>query len=286
MKNNFSIFKENFHKTFTLIARSVFLQERTWIFNIFIPVILIFTVIFLFGRYNATYLVLPPQIMSLFLITSLFASLFMSIILIEMKYSQILQRMKMVNIDAKNLMLGIVVNTIILSICNLIISFLAVWMLCIVFKQEAFNNIWNLYYWNWIWNFTINIFLTILSVSIFLFVIDLINKKNLSKVINIILFLSIILFSDIVIPSFVTSSSKVITSLGYINVFKYISWLSLLINSFAFIDYEGGIQQIVQGNLENKMIFINSIYFCFILPIVLIPIFYYLDIKLFKWKGN
>ncbi|WP_342258510.1 hypothetical protein [Spiroplasma endosymbiont of Dioctria linearis] len=280
--SNFKIGVSNFKKTISIITSLSLRNERAWI--IISASSLIITIICFIGytNYSNTFELLPPQMTSLFLIPSFVTGAYFSSMLFSWKDTSLIKRLKFIGTKPYDIILSIIICSTCFTFAAELLNILIVYLISKVQFKISFNYLGNLFWWNWVWFIFVSILIQITVFSSCVIIMNLFNSKNIQAVVPILIIIFYLIMSDVIIPSFISTRSWFITFLGYMSITKYMVWILLITASFTFVDFRGGIKQIISD--DHSYTFITNIYVLVVISIILVSILTYLSIKLFKWK--
>ncbi len=280
--SNFKIGVSNFKRTISIITSLSLRNERAWI--IIFASSLIITIICFIGytNYSNTFELLPPQMTSLFLIPSFISGAYFSSMLFSWKETSLIKRLKFIGTKPYDIILSIIICSTCFTFAAELLNILIVYLISKVQLKISFNYLGNLFWWNWVWFIFVSILIQITVFSSCVIIMNLFNSKNIKAVVPILSIIFYLIMSDVIIPSFISTRSWFITFLGYMSITKYMVWILLITASFTFVDFRGGIKQIISD--DHSYTFITNIYILVIISIILVSILTYLSIKLFKWK--
>ncbi len=284
MRNNgnFKIGVSNFKRTISIVTSLSLRNERAWI--IIFASSLIITIICFIGytNYSNTFELLPPQMTSLFLIPSFVTGAYFSSMLFSWKETSLIKRLKFIGTKPYDIILSIIICSTCFTFVAELLNILIIYLISKVQLKISFNYLGNLFWWNWVWFIFVSILIQISVFSSCVIIMNLFNSKNIQAVVPILIIIFYLIMSDVIIPSFISTRSWFITFLGYMSITKYMVWTLLITASFTFLDFRGGIKQIISD--DDSYTFITNIYILVVISVILVSILTYLSIKLFKWK--
>ncbi|WP_144416410.1 hypothetical protein [Spiroplasma litorale] len=257
-------------------------NERAWVIINLSSLIIVSILSFGYSNYSSNFVLLPPQIICLSLIPAFISGGYFALYLSNLKESSLLKRMKFVGIKRYSIIFSFIICSSIFTIIGFCLSLLWVYIMSTFQLNLRFSNLSNLLWWNWVWVILALILIQIVVFCTSVAIMDVIKYKSFRPIVPVILVTFLALFSDVLIPSFITTSSGFLTYFGYLSLTKYMSWLILMTSSFSFVDYEGGIYQVI--NDKDSYVFISNIYALLILSIIITSTTVFLSIWFFKWK--
>ncbi|PPE06292.1 hypothetical protein [Mesoplasma corruscae] len=275
----------NFRKVFRASFISSIKNERAWVFIILGSLIITIICFVGYSTFSRTYELLPPQMLAIFIIPSFVSAAYFVIFLIEWKDTSLLKRIKFLGIKKWSIIFSFMLCAVFFAFISEIIVIFTTFLLSLIFIRIKFYYIIDLNWWMWIWFFSLS-FLCVCSSFLFSSAIaDLFKSKNVRTSVPLIIFLLFLVMSDTIIPSFISARWGTFNYFGYAFISKYVVWSLLIVSSYSFVDFSGGIQQIIFDESHSETtLFVSNLWILLTVSIIFILATYYLSVKFFKWK--
>ncbi|ATZ18166.1 ABC transporter permease [Mesoplasma melaleucae] len=282
---SFKTSTNNFSKIFRASFISSIKNERAWVFIILGSLIITIICFIGYSTFYSSYELLPPQMLAIFIIPSFVSATYFVIFLIEWKDTSLLKRIKFLGIKKWSIVFSFMLCAAFFTFVSEIIVIFATYLISLLFIRVKFYYILDLNWWMWIWFFGVSFICVSSAFLLSSTISDLFKSKNIRMSVPLILFLLFLTMSDTVIPSFISARWGIFNYLGYLFISKYVVWSLLIVSSYTFIDFKGGIQQIIFDESHSETtLFISNLWILLAISVLFIIVMCYLSVKFFKWK--
>lgn len=249
----------NFSSFLVLIFKQNFRNIRTYIFCLFIPIVLFAFCVYIWNLFYADYYLTPPLIIAFSMCGYIFSSIYISIQVYELKIQNFFSRIKVLGISKITIILSYYILSLILSFLVFLIAILGLFVFAKIRNASSLLTITNLKWFVWIEVIMAYGFIIFASLLLFLTFSMVIKKRAYAYLLIFTYGIYALVFSEIILIPEITNISTVLVVLSFFSFFKYCTWVIFILSSYMNFDYWGFTQLFVK-NYNNVFVSFWSVW--------------------------